>query len=357
MGRRLRRSPLLAAALLTMVWSAWLGLARLGWAVPVPSADHVLLHGPLFFNGFFGTLIALERAVALGARWAYAGPILSVAGAALLVSGQAWPAALATTTASGVLLTGSAAILVRQPSLFGLTMAAGAAAWLGGNVQWLAGAPVYRVVYWWMGFLVLTIAGERLELNRLLRPTTAVRAWFVLSIVVLAAGMIATSIAPGAGVRVTGTGLAVLTAWLLRHDIARRTVRQHGLTRFMAICLLAGYVWLGAGGLMAIWFGAVPAGPSYDAVLHAVLLGFVMSMVFAHAPIIFPAILGVPLPYRPAFYAHVILLHASLAVRMAGDLVPGFDPLRAWGGLLNAAALLLFVGNTVRSALLAARAR
>jgi hypothetical protein len=31
--------------------------------------------------------------------------------------------------------------------------------------------------------------------------------------------------------------------------------------------------------------------------------------------------------------------------------VPG-DPLRAWGGLLNAAALLLFVGNAVGSALL-----
>ena len=203
---------------------------------------------------------------------------------------------------------------------------------------------------------MLTIAGERLELNRLLRPTAGLRAWFLAAVLVLAAGIAATSIAPDAGVRVTGAGLVMLPAWLLRHDIARRTVRQHGLTRFMAICLLAGYAWLGAGGLMAAWFGGAPAGPHYDAVLHAVLLGFVMSMVFAHAPIIFPAILGVPLPYRPVFYGHVILLHASLALRVAGDLVPGLHPLRAWGGLLNAAALLLFVANTVRSALLARRA-
>ena len=27
----------------------------------------------------------------------------------------------------------------------------------------MLGAPVYRVVGWWIGFLVLTIAGERLD--------------------------------------------------------------------------------------------------------------------------------------------------------------------------------------------------
>ena len=126
MARRLGRAPLLAAALLTMVWSAWLGLVRLGWPLPVPSADHVLLHGPLFVGGFFGTLIALERAVALGSPWAYAGPILTVAGAALLVAGHAAPAALATTGGSAVLVIASAAILCRQPSLVALTMGAGA---------------------------------------------------------------------------------------------------------------------------------------------------------------------------------------------------------------------------------------
>jgi hypothetical protein len=31
-------------------------------------------------------------------------------------------------------------------------------------------------------------------------------------------------------------------------------------------------------------------------------------MVFAHAPIIFPAVLGVPLTYRPSFYLHVGVL-------------------------------------------------
>ena len=32
-----------------------------------------------------------------------------------------------------------------------------------GNVQSLGGPPIFRVVFWWLAFLVLTIAGERLE--------------------------------------------------------------------------------------------------------------------------------------------------------------------------------------------------
>jgi hypothetical protein len=77
--------------------------------------------------------------------------------------------------------------------------------------------------------------------------------------------------------------------------------------------------------------------------------------VFVHAPLVFPAILGVPLPYRPAFYAHLALLHVSLLLRVMGDLVQELTPLRAWGALLNAVAILLFVANTARSALLARR--
>jgi uncharacterized membrane protein len=40
-----------------------------------------------------------------------------------------------------------------------------------------------------------------------------------------------------------------------------------------------------------------------------------MSMVFAHAPVIVPAVLRVALPFRRGFYAYLVLLHASLALR------------------------------------------
>jgi hypothetical protein len=71
--------------------------------------------------------------------------------------------------------------------------------------------------------------------------------------------------------------------------------------------------------------------------------------------VIFPAVLGRPLAYRPAFYVHAAVLHASVALRIAGDLVESLARLRAWGGLLNAIALLLFVANTVRAIVLTRR--
>lgn len=46
------------------------GLTRLGWGLPPPLTNLLLLHGLLMIMGFFGTLISLECAVALDARWA-----------------------------------------------------------------------------------------------------------------------------------------------------------------------------------------------------------------------------------------------------------------------------------------------
>jgi hypothetical protein len=106
--------------------------------------------------------------------------------------------------------------------------------------------------------------------------------------------------------------------------------------------LLSGYVWLGVGGVLTWRFASVLAGPYYDAMLHTVFVGFVFAMIFAHAPIILPAILGqTTSPYRPALYVPLLLLHASLLLRVVGDLM-GWWSARQWGGLLNALAVLLF---------------
>jgi branched-subunit amino acid permease len=94
----------------------------------------------------------------------------------------------------------------------------------------------------------------------------------------------------------------------------------------------------------------VAAGRPYDALLHALFVGFIFSMIFGHAPIIVPAVMGIHIAYRPAFYAHLGLLHVSLTLRVFGDLalwLPG----RQWGGLLNALAILLFLANTGYGAL------
>ena len=190
---------------------------------------------------------------------------------------------------------------------------------------------------------MLTIAGERLELSRLLRLSWAHHGLFLLAMSLLLAGLLLLTTVFVHGVRLTGVGMVALAWWLLQYDIARRTVRQMGLTRFIALCLLSGYVWLGVGGVLTWRFAGVLAGPYYDAMLHAVFVGFVFAMIFGHAPIIFPAILGrTTSPYHPALYVPLLLLHTSLLLRVVGDLI-GWWPGRQWGGLLNALAVLLFL--------------
>jgi hypothetical protein len=146
-----------------------------------------------------------------------------------------------------------------------------------------------------------------------------------------------------------GAALIFIALWSIRNDIAWRNIKHKlPLTRYIAWCLALGFVWLGVGGALSLWFGAQAAGPRYDALLHAIFLGFVISMIFGHAPIIFPAILGVPINFQPAFYIQLILLHVSLALRVFADYANLFS-LRMWGGLLNEVAILLFIGMTVYS--------
>jgi hypothetical protein len=357
MKRRVWRAPLLAMAVLSLSWGVWLGLLRLGWVLPLPWPDQLILHGPLMIGGFLGTLIGLERAVGIAQPWAYGAPALTGAGSIWLVLGPPGSIGpLLITLGSAIVVIVFVAVLRRQRAVFVVTMLIGAVAWVVGNVSWLAGAAIYRVVFWWIVFIVCTIAGERLELSRLLRPRPMVRKVFAGAMAPLIAGAVIYVRWPEAGVRIVGAGLCALAGWLAANDVARRTVRQPGVTRFIAACLLSGYVWLGAAGAIAIVSGAADPGVQHDAILHAVFLGFVVSMIFGHAPIVFPAILGQPLPYRPRFYGHLILLHASVAMRVTGDLVEDLGRWRAWGGLLNACALSLFLASTI-SSLIGSRAR
>jgi hypothetical protein len=62
-----------------------------------------------------------------------------------------------------------------------------------------------------------------------------------------------------------------------------------------------------------------PAGPHYDAVRHTIFIGFVISMIFGHAPIILPAKVGVPISFRPTWYLQLVLLQLSLAMRVLAD--------------------------------------
>lgn len=299
---------------------------------------------------FVGTVIALERAVALRAPAGYAAPaLLGLGGILLLVPPVPIRAGQAAVLAGTLALIGVYSRLWRRAgSLPLLVEMLGAVCAVTAAALWLTGAAVPFLAPWLVGFLVLTILGERLELAAvgLSRPSTRLSSPDAVTTTGACGYLLAAATAlvlPQVGYRVLGVVLASVVAVVAHHDVARRTIRTRGLTRYMAAAMLAGYLWLGTAA--AIWLvgGPVWEGRAYDAVLHAVFLGFVLSIIMAHAPVILPAVLRRPLPYRRILYLPLALLHVSLVVRLlAGD---------AWdlpvavqvGGVGNVVAVLLFV--------------
>jgi hypothetical protein len=345
------RLPFMAMGMVALAAGVAGGLARLGWPIAGVGPSTALSHGPLMICGFFGAVIGLERAVALGKIWAYLAPLCSGLGALSVLAGVPGIAGPLLLLLGGLgLLAVSLAVFSRQRALHTLTLVLGAASLATGTFAWLSGLPVARAVPLWMAFLVLTIAGERLELSRFLPPSpvaTKVFAMLATALLAVAAAAVADQTTGPALFAAASLGLA---AWLLRQDVARRTVRERDLTRFIAVCLLSGYAWLAIGALILLAGGTFePGSPAYDAGLHAILLGFVFAMVFGHASIIFPAVLGVRLAYAAYFYVPLALLHLSVAVRVAGALLEA-PATRSIGGLLNAAALALFLLVTITAA-------
>ena len=339
------RVPLLVCGFAGLFVGVGAGLARFGYRVPELAVTAAALHGPLMVCAFFGVVIALERAVAIGRWWAYLGPAAAAAGSVSVIAGASAAAAWLFLAGSAVLVAASLDIVRRQPALFTFTLALGAMCWSVGTALWAMGSTVHDIVPWWLAFLILTIAGERLELSRFLMPSPIAKGAFAVIVAVLGAGLLGAGQPWGA--RTFATGLVALAVWLVRQDIARRTVRNRGLTRFIAVCLLSGYAWLAVGGGVLLAAGRwAPGASSYDAVLHALGLGFVFSMVFGHAPIILPAVLRVTMRYHWTFYLPLALLHASLALRLAGDALGDYALVGA-GGLGNALALAAFIASTV----------
>ncbi|UCV28269.1 hypothetical protein [Ferribacterium limneticum] len=335
------RLPLLFFGMLSLLGGVMAGLARLGWEVPAPAVQAAGVHGPLMIAAFFGTVISLERAVAAGRNWAYLAPLAAGAsGIALLAGAPLLLGQILGSLAAFGLIAASAVALRRQVAVFTIILTLAAGCWLVGNLLWLVTGEVSAAVAWWLLFLVLTIAGERLELTRFLPTPPLAQKLFIGIVGQLLVSAVA-SLYP-----LFSVGLIALAVWLLRYDIARRNIATEGLTRFIAACLLSGYAWLLAAGLLGLAGAFVPGHPWRDAALHAIGLGFVFAMVFGHAPIIFPAVTRIKIPYHPALYLPLTLLHLTLALRVFGSLADNFD-LRHNAALLNGLVLVVFIATLV----------
>jgi hypothetical protein len=333
--------PLLPFVLLALLLGLGSGLIRLGWALPLSRG--VADHGALMVGSFLGSLILLERVVVVKKGWAYALPLLNLLSLPLFLLG--YPQ-----LAYGVLIGGSLGLVLifwlllqRQEEASLWVMLCGAACWFIGNMLLLKHDLYPMAVFWWMLFLLLTIAGERLELSRFLPVSARQKSMLYGALLLCLLGILMPYHGPGRWV--LGSGLISTALWLLRFDMARRSARKKGLMAFSGRALLLGYIWLLVCGALLFSYDGLPL--MYDAVLHAFFLGFVFSMIFAHGPIILPAVAGISIkPYHKFLYAPLVVLQFSLVLRLFADGLLDAEA-RKWSGLLSGLAILFYFAGMV----------
>lgn len=341
------RFPFLLLGLMSLVAGLFTGIARLGIQVPGVYQSISGMHSALMISAFFGTIIGLERAVATRYLWAYLAPLMSGLGGLVLVFiPEAIIVPILFTLSSLVFTCASATILKKQRALFTYTLFIAGALWLAGNLFWLASGSLWSSIPFGLAFLIVTIAGERLELTRFMKPNPIAARLFALILLAIVGGGMMSSVTNFQNNVLYGSALCGLSIWLIRFDIARKTIFKEGITRFVAVCLLSGYFWLFAGGLLFATGDLSSLAYQKDAGIHAVALGFIFSMVIGHSPIIFPAIMRVSIPFSTLLYIPLGLLQLGVALRiMAVATQEGI--FRVAGGVLNEAAILLFIATLI----------
>ena len=332
-----------AMAILNLLGAVGGGLVRLG-SLPAQGfgptgVQAVAAHGAVMMAGFFGALIALERVVALRrGLWV---PVLAALGGWLAWGAGQWTAAggLWVASAAGLLWLYVWAGQNRAMSLPLAVETSGALTLLVANAAFALG-QVDAARIGWSAFLVLTIAGERRELTRLVKlPDWASKAFLLVWAGSVAAVLLALW-RPDVAVLLWWIAMALLATWLLRWDVATRQWRAKGWAGHTALCLVVGYVWLAVAAVLGL-LGQTVA-------WHALWLGFVMAMVFGHAPILLPALAGWrPEPTRWALLP-LVVLGTSLALRVAAS-VTGWAAGLAAAGAGHALAFVLFGAVMVRA--------
>lgn len=325
--------------LISLVIGILAGLFRMGWAIPIGQVAGE--HGALMTGSFLGTLICLERIVALKKKWLYVIPVLSGMSLIFFLLDQQTIAFMLLTIGSLGLLYIYVDLINRFKEYYFYIMMIGGIGWAVGNIIMIIHPFYPTAAPWWMAFILLTVFGERLELSKFLPQSKLKRQTMIIAISIFMIGLIIPY--HSFGKYISGFGMICMAAWLLHYDIARKSVKSHGMHRFTGSLLLAGYFWMIICGLLMIYdFESLF---NYDAMLHAFFLGFTFSMIFAHAPIIFPGVAGLTIrPFHGSLYIWAILLQVTLIFRVAADLLmdTGF---RKLFGMANGIIIILFFVN------------
>ena len=340
----MKKSPavfIFPLALMSLLLGIVAGWQRVSWDIPMINLAGD--HGALMTGSFMGTLICLERSINHPRKWWRILPFINGLSFILFLVHQPQLAFL-------LLIAGSVGLLLllgldfrTSPNLSHPILIMGAFAWLTGNLVLFNQHAYPSAVKWWMLFLLWTIFGERLKSSMML-PGSRIKKftlYFIIAINFIGA------IAPfhWYGNEIQAVSLILISVWFYTFDRSRFTLRLSRQYRYNAILIMTGYAWLI---VAACWMLFWPDGVyAYDATLHSFFLGFVFSMVFAHIPIMFPAIFKINISlYHPSLFLVYAIFQASLIVRIAGDALLQTG-MRKWGAIINGVSVLLFFAAIV----------
>lgn len=331
------RIPFMMLAMINLLAGLWAGLIRMGWDFPV--APLAVNHGAIMVGGFLTTLIALEKVVPLKRNFVLVIPLTSALSLLMAIPGYFQPGLYFLIAGSVGLLMIHAYYLYLYPGDLSVRlMLLGACCLVVGNSMLVQSKLYPAALPWWMGFLLLTITGERLELSKFL-PVGRNSKLLLLG---LLAFFLVGVIMPfhGWGKYCSGISMLSIAIWMLKHDVMKIGLKKDGLMRFSSIALVLANGWLIIEGILFI---VLPESAlSYDMMVHVFFIGYVFSMIFAHGPIILPGVLGITIkPYHPVLYGWLFLLHGSLLFRIGFDAV-GNLPGRKITGLFTVAGILLY---------------
>lgn len=352
---QLRRVLFLVPCGLSMLMGLDAALALLDLPAPLSGERFTSGHGMLMVIGFVGALVSLERSVSIKRWWAHAAPVAMALGSLLTLV-----APLPVLAGRAVMVAGCLAMCANYVVLWRRNREPLVAVQIGGGISalcativWLGGVAIPSFIALLISFLALTVIAERLDLSRIGQLAWTPRrrrlhedALVLLAVLAVLAGA-ATVTWPAVALPCYGLVLIALSVQSASGDVARRGITVPGPNRFMSGMILAGYGWLVVTGLMLL--RPALSGLRYDATLHAVFLGFIMSMVAAHASTILPGLLGIQMRFVPGFWGVGLVLHLSLVVRIAADLADS-QPWRQVGGLGNIAAMLGLVAVAIWAA-------
>jgi len=367
------QTVLVPAAGLLMLFALITGIVRLmaleGMLGQPPLVRTFPLHGEVMVFGFLAVLIVTERYLgSLTFRLnpaVHSMPFLVGAGAVLKLLGRLTGAdplhAVGTILlALGVVIYIYLLLAVSRQSAQALPfcfMLLAAILLLLGDLLTLRSSPVGRMnlSLILLGFPILTIIGERVELSRYISPRLLSRMRWGLAACAVAFLLLLIAENPvPAGVWAVLLGLAVLPLLSSESSLVRAAgASPERLHRYLGKHLVVAYFWFFLGLALTMAWAVGGSGPAlFDASLHALAVGFIGTMILAHAPLVVPAILHLNVAHEGLSFVPLALLTAGNLLRVGGQVLKAVLPLESLigaSGLLILAALIAFVWMMGRS--------